>query len=128
MHRHLSESNPFTYFQRAEMIAQCLSDCGLDLSKISIVPFHLFRPDLWKYYLPKPESTVQFVRIFSAWEEKKIALFESHGFRVTILDRNAPKNIEARQVRKLLIEDGDWQSLVPPGTARVIQLIKEGRL
>lgn len=127
-HRHIAESNPFTFFQRTQMITQCLIDCGINLSKISIVPFHLFRPDLWLNYLPKPESTTQYVRIFSEWEEKKIQLFESHGFRVTVLDRNVPKNIEATQVRKLLDEEGDWRSLVPSGTARVIQLIEEGRL
>ena len=61
-HRHLAESNPFTFFQRTEMIIQSLIDCGINLSKISIVPFHLSRPDLWPYYLPKPENQIYFAR------------------------------------------------------------------
>lgn len=127
-HRHLPESNPYTYFQRHEMIVQCIEDCKIDLKKITIIPFHLFNKKKWSYYLPRPDNVVQYVRVFSDWEEKKIELFKKYGFSVNVLDRNAPKNVEATQVRKKFNENGNWKELVPPGTVRVIDLIQKGLL
>jgi cytidyltransferase-like protein len=125
-HRHRTEDNPFSYFQRCEMIRQSLADERIDPARVVFTPFHVFDISKWAYYLPAPQSTVQFVRAFSAWEEKKIALFESHGFRVEVFDRGARKNIEGREVRERLCSGGDWRSLVPHGTARVIEKIQAG--
>lgn len=127
-HRHLAEANPFSYFQRSEMIRESLLDEGVDLARITVTPFHLFDPSKWSSYLPPPRNTTQFVRAFSAWEEKKIALFESNGFSVHVLDRGAPKNVEGKQVRALLNSGGDWRSIVPQGCARVIERIQSGLL
>jgi nicotinamide mononucleotide adenylyltransferase len=127
-HRHLEDSNPFTFFQRSEMIKQCLFDEGVSLQRISIVPFHLHDPSKWKCYLPPPKETVQYVRAFSQWEDEKIAAFEAHGFRVEVLDRRAPKNVEGVGVRKLMRAGGNWSDLVPPGTTRVLKLIEAGQL
>lgn len=125
-HRHLASANPFTYFQRVEMIKHSLIDCEVSLQRVTFVPFHLFDISKWAYYLPSPKATIQYVRIFSEWEEKKTKLFEAYGFRVEILDRGAPKNIEGVQVRRLWREGGNWEDLVPDGTIRVVRMIEEG--
>lgn len=127
-HRHLDDANPFSFCQRAEMIKQCLFDAGEDLRRVSIVPFHLHDPSKWQDYVPPPSATVQYVRAFSVWEDQKIALFEKHGFHVEVLDKRAPKNVEATQVRNLMRSGGNWRQLVPGGTQRVIDLIAAGRL
>jgi nicotinamide mononucleotide adenylyltransferase len=127
-HRHLDESNPYTFFQRSEMIKQCLIDEHVDLGRISLAPFHLHDPSKWRDYLPPPRVIVQYVRAFSEWEDQKIKLFEQHGFKVELLDYRAPKNVEGVQVRALKRSGGDWLTMVPPGAARVIERIEAGCL
>jgi nicotinamide mononucleotide adenylyltransferase len=127
-HRHQEQANPYTYFQRSEMVRECLVDERVDLARVSIVPFHLFDPERWRYYLPSPGAVVQFVRAFSGWEDKKIELFRTHGFRIDVLDRRMPKNVEGKQVRNLMDAAGNWRQLVPPGTARVIDRLTAGEL
>ncbi len=127
-HRHNEEANPYTYFQRMEMIRECLVDEHIDLARISLIPFHLFAPDKWHYYLPPPEAVVQYVRAFSSWEDEKIALFQKYGYRVEVLDRRMTKTVEGTQVRTIMREGGNWRQLVPPGTARVIDKVNTGDL
>ena len=122
-HRHLSDANPFSFYQRAHMINESLIDIKIDLNRITITPFHLFDSTKWKYYLPSVKSTVQFVRIFSPWEQKKVKLFEDYGFKVVIIDQGIKKNIEATEVRRRMKNGEDWKALVPNGTARVIEKI-----
>ncbi len=128
VHRHLAEANPFTYFQRVEMVRQSLAELDIDLRRVSFVPFHIFDPSKWAYYLPNPKATVQYVRIFSAWEEEKFSLFKAHGFAVEVLDRGATKAIEGTQVRHLMRTGSEWRELVPKGTANVIDMIDSGLL
>ena len=40
-HRHLPENNPYSFFQRLEMVMATLLDHGVDLSKIRVIPFHV---------------------------------------------------------------------------------------
>jgi nicotinamide mononucleotide adenylyltransferase len=127
-HRHLTESNPFSYFQRVEMIRSSLIDAKIDPTRLSFVPFHIFNSSKWLYYLPRPDIVIQYVRVFSAWEEKKMSLFRAYGFEVEVIDRGMVKKIEATQVRRLMQTGGDWKRLVPQGTARVIEMIQGGLL
>ena len=127
-HRHLYDANPFTFFQRMKMVTGCLSEASIDLSRISIIPFHLYSPSKWQYYLPPPNSITHFVRVFSDWENKKIALFKKHGFKVAVIDKGVKKSIEATHVRELMKSGGDWSLLVPKGTCKIINQIKDGRM
>jgi hypothetical protein len=66
--------------------------------------------------------------VFSQWEEEKIRMFRTYGFKVSIIDRGRKKGITATQVRAALSEKGNWQRLVPAGTVRIIEKIKQGLL
>ena len=125
-HRHLEESNPYTYFQRMEMIRLSLVDFGVNMDSISFIPFHLYDQSKWAHYLPRPKNIVQYVRVFSKWEEDKIKKFESYGFTVRKIDKGTQKGVTATQVRSLLKDNGNWEELVPEGTARIINKIKKG--
>jgi nicotinamide mononucleotide adenylyltransferase len=46
------------------------------------------------------------------------------GYEVVVLDEGAEKEISGAEVREALRSDGDWESLVPPGVARVIQALQ----
>jgi hypothetical protein len=43
------------------------------------------------------------------------------GYEVVLLDEGLEKEISGADVRRALRESGDWESLVPPGVARVIR-------
>ena len=120
-HRHRAESNPFTYFQRYEMVKQSLLDEGIDLRNISIVPFHLFHSIQWQYYIPSPETITQLVRVFSDWELKKIGWLKDYGFTVIVIDEGVQKHITGTEVRHRMREGSNWKELVPNGTVKVIE-------
>jgi len=127
-HRHLKESNPYTYFERMQMIRRSLIDVSLDMASISFVPFHLHNPSKWENYLPKPANVVQYVRVFSAWEEEKVRKFQLYGFEVKKIDPGIKKGVTATQVRSALLTNGNWRELVPAATAIIISKIKKGML
>ena len=120
-HRHTEEANPFSFFERLEMIHNALKEAGLAMHKVMIVPFELFRPQRWGNYLPPPEEVVQCVRVFSRWEQKKVKLFESHGFEVFVLDEGHKKNMTGSRVRQLIRDRGNWRELVPSGADSVVE-------
>lgn len=118
-HRHREESNPFTFFERQLMIRAVLDDEGVPAERVVFIPFPVNLPDRWRYYVPS--EAVQFVRVFSAWEQTKVDRLREAGYCVVVLDPAAAKEFEATDVRRLIIDGGAWQELVPPGVARVIE-------
>ena len=120
-HRHLKNSNPFTFFQRMSMIRAALVEEGVSLEKFSFVPFPIHNPDKWPFYLPDPKSVVLFLRVFSDWEQTKADRLRDHGWTVEILDVGAPKGIEATEVRHRMANGGNWQALVPKSVARIVE-------
>lgn len=125
-HRHREEANPFSFFQRQMMIRETLLEEGIDLRRVVIIPFPINFPERWRYYLPP--DTVQFIRVFSDWERKKVQRFQEAGYAVQVLDPGAEKEVEASEVRVQMGSGGDWRSLVPQGVARVIDRIAAGEL
>jgi nicotinamide mononucleotide adenylyltransferase len=123
-HRHRPEANPFSFYDRQRMVKESLIDVGVDWRRVTVVLFHLFDVSKWSHYLPLPASVVQFVRVFSPWEARKMSLFESYGFRVVEIDRGGVKTITSTEVRRLIRDGGEWRSLVPDATARIIDLFK----
>ena len=125
-HRHRDEANPYTFFQRQMMIRETVLDEGIDLRSVVFIPFPINFPERWPYYLPP--STVQFIRVFSDWERKKVERFQKAGYRVEVLHPGAKKEMEASDVRTLMDAGGEWRSLVPPAVARTIDRIAAGEL
>jgi len=119
-HRHLPESNPYSFFHRLLMVQGSLQDAGVELSKVSVVPFHVFEPKQWQHYLPRPYESTHLVRVFSEWEERKISALRDYGFRVVQIDHGCRKSITATRVRELIATGGAWRALVPQATTRVI--------
>jgi cytidyltransferase-like protein len=116
--RHLPESNPYSYVERLLMVKAAALDAGIDLARLHIVPFPVNEPELWRAYVP--EGVVQFIRLFSDWGGTKLDRLREAGYEVVVLDEGAAKEISGAQVRAALRERGDWESLVPPGVARVL--------
>jgi len=117
--RHLPESNPFTYSERLLMIAAVADDEGI---RAHVIPFPVNEPELWSAYVPA--GVTQYLRLFSAWGGTKLDRMREAGYEVVILDEGADKEISGRDVRAALRSGGEWESLVPPGVARVIRSLQ----
>jgi cytidyltransferase-like protein len=120
-HRHLDESNPYTFFQRMQMVHGALLSLGAGSNWVRIIPFHIHSPEKWRYYLPAAESLVHYVRVFSDWEQLKVDRLRDAGYVVEVLDPGVEKGIDASRIRGMMDADDDgWRALVPAAVARVI--------
>jgi nicotinamide-nucleotide adenylyltransferase len=117
--RHLPESNPWTYAERLLMVKAAAQDLGLEPTSLHVIPFPVNEPELWPAYVP--EGVTQYIRLFSEWGGTKLDRMRDAGYEVVVLDEGAEKEISGADVRKALRTGGDWESLVPPGVARVIR-------
>jgi nicotinamide-nucleotide adenylyltransferase len=114
--RHLPESNPFTYVERLLMIEAVATDEGIDAH---VIPFPVNEPELWPAYVP--DGVTQFLRLFSDWGGTKLERLRGAGYEVVVLDEGAEKEISGADVRAAMRAGDNWESLVPPGVARVIR-------
>jgi len=117
--RHLPESNPFSYAERLLMVKAAAAEVGLEPGAVHVIPFPVNEPELWPAYVP--EGVTQYLRLFSAWGGTKLDRLREAGYEVVILDEGAEKEISGADVRAALRDGGDWESLVPPGVARVLR-------
>jgi cytidyltransferase-like protein len=117
--RHLPESNPWSYVDRLLMVKAAATDLGLDLARVHVIPFPVNEPELWPAYVP--EGVTQYLRLFSEWGGTKLERLREAGFEVVILDEGSAKEVSGADVRAAIRAGDDWESLVPPGVARVIR-------
>jgi len=89
--RHLPESNPYTYDERLLMVKAAARDLGLDPERVHVIPFPVNEPDL------------------------------AAGYEVVILDEGVEKELSGADVRAAMRAGSEWESLVPPGVARVLR-------
>ena len=87
--------------------------------EVHVIPFPVNEPELWDAYVPY--DVTHFIRHFSEWGGTKIDRLRAAGYEVVILDEGAEKEISGADVRAAMRDGGDWQSLLPPGVAHVIE-------
>ncbi len=117
--RHLPESNPWSYAERMLMVKAAAVDLGLDLARVHPIPFPVNEPELWPAYVPA--GVTQYIRLFSDWGGTKLDRLREAGFEVVVLDEGSEKEVSGADVRAALRSGEGWESLVPPGVARVIR-------
>jgi len=113
--------NPFTAGERIEMIKIGLEAAGIDLRRIMIIPIpDIGEHSIWvarlKSMLPQFDvayTNNQFVRLLL--EEQNITVIEPR-----LLNR---EELNATNIRNLMISNGNWQSLLQPEVARYIENI-----
>lgn len=116
-HRHRREDNPFRYHERARMIAAALSDARIAPASYTIVPFPLENAALWETYVPL--DAVQFVRVFSAWEEQKLTMLREGGYNVHMLRGLPDHKISAGDIRRAMLAGADWRRDLSPSVVRL---------
>ena len=115
------QANPLTFYERYRIIQACLLEAGVSPTDFSIAPLPINRPQLISHYVPR--EAVYFLTIYDHWGEKKLKLFRSLGLKTEVLWRRpaAQKGLTATQVRRLIAAGGEWESLVPPASVRLMR-------
>jgi cytidyltransferase-like protein len=120
--RHLPESNPYSYAERLLMVKAAAGDLDLDPERVHVIPFPVNEPELWPAYVPG--GVTQYLRLFSEWGGTKLERMREAGYEVVILDEGTEKQLSGADVRAAIRDGGDWESLVPPGVARVLRSLE----
>jgi len=128
-HRHTDASNPFAYWERALMVRDSLLDAGVPPQRFSIVALPIHRMDRWSEHVPTdPATSLHLLRVFSAWEEEKVARLRDAGLPVEAV-RGQPKLISASAIRARIARSLEWRADVPTATARwIVQFDGERRI
>lgn len=114
--------NPFTAGERYEMLRRALSEAGLDMSRILIVPV----PDvgyhsIWVSHL---KSLTPPFHVIYTNNPLVTTLFREAGYEVRPIKMYRRDELVATKIRKMMLEGGDWRSLVPKKVAEFIDEIK----
>ena len=106
-------SNPLTYFERFEMIRDCLIDFKVPREAFDIIPFPIERPEYLRQYLPK--DAVCFLSICDEKTKRDEEVLRSMGYAAEVLWRRneSEKGITGTQVRQRILADEKWNDLVP---------------
>ena len=112
-YRTKKSANPLTYFERFEMIENCLLDFGVKKMEFDIIPFPIDRPDYLRQYTPA--GATYFMSICDDWTEKNERLFGRLGLKTEILWRrdSKEKGTTGTQVRQRILAGEKWNDLVP---------------
>jgi len=112
-HRSLKENNPFTYYERYQMIKGTLVSIGISTKEFDIVPFPINYPKRIFNYVPRDAKF--YMTIYDAWGYEKKEALDSIGCKTEVLREVslAEKGISGSAVRKLIKEKRDWNAYVP---------------
>jgi cytidyltransferase-like protein len=122
-HRHLSSSNPLTYYERLEIITAAIvrHDPAL-LARVRIVPFDVNANPV-TYPQAIPLHVTQVVAPHEPWDHEKARRFATVGYRVVEIP-TVPNRLTATRVRTAL-QAGDpaWRRMVPAGVDEMMDTL-----
>ena len=113
--------NPFTAGERIVMIRKALENEGIDLKQVWIIPI----PDVHVHMMWVSEVvgyTPKFNVVYTN-EPLTRRLFMEAGFDVRPIPFIKRKVYSATEIRKRMIENGNWEELVPKAVAEYIREI-----
>ena len=113
--------DPFTAGERVLMIRNALIEEGIDLEKVYILPSEdINRNKLW---VSQVEMVCpDFTKVYSGNPLVQV-LFEEAGYEVIAPELFDRKVLSGTEIRRRIIDDEDWQSLVPQAVIDVIEEI-----
>lgn len=120
--RERPENNPFTYFERINIIAESLLHAGVPRANFGFIPFPIETPNRLPEFLPLDISC--FTTICEAWNEEKIRILRALGYEVIVLWERQHKGITGAVIReKILSGDHLWEEMVPPATRKWVETL-----
>lgn len=118
-------SNPFTFFERLQMIQNTLiKDYGFKFDEFSIVPFPIDTPELINFYIPF--GAKYYLTIYDKWGEFKVSTLKKIGFETEVLwiRTMADRFTSGTIVRDRIRMKKKWESLVPKEVSNYIKVNK----
>ena len=116
------DNNPFTYYERLQMVKGSLLEAGIQFDQFDIVPFPIEHPELIKHFVPS--DAVFYLPDLDEWQREKIRCLKNHGLNVQVLYERAA-SMRGTEIRDLIRNGKDFSHLVPPFVAKYI---KENKL
>ena len=117
-HRSEADSNPFTYFERYNMVKLALLEAGIPREDFEITPFPIERPEILYNYIPL--SATSFFTIYDEWGYEKLHRLGELGYGTVVLFDNREKKMCSTHIRQKLAEGDSWEDMVPPAVYRYI--------
>ena len=107
------DQNPFTYYERFEMIHVSLIDFGIRRDEFEIVPFPSEHPERILNYVP--QGAEFYLNLCDEDDEKLLAELEKMGFQTEVLiEKNEEtRGVTSSEVRECILNGREWRSLVP---------------
>jgi len=112
-HRSQKNSNPFTYYERYQMICAALLENNISQMDFDIVPFPINYPELLCNYVPL--DAIHYLTIYDSWGLNKKKILEDCGYHVEVLWQRdlSEKKISGTDIRQLICEGKEWRQFVP---------------
>lgn len=119
--RSLKSSNPFSYFDRYNMIKNSILNLGLNRNDFGIIPFPINFPELILNYAPK--NATYFVTVLNndphnEWNYKKVKILKNLGLHVKL--KYHERVISSTSIREKMRNGSEWSHLVPRSVYRYI--------
>ena len=96
---HISE-NPFSYWERSQIIWAAVEAANIPRNMISVVPFPIHEPQQIRNYVDA--NCVMYTTIYDKWNLDKIRRLRENGYEVCVLWRRRVKEFEGKAVRAAL--------------------------
>jgi nicotinamide-nucleotide adenylyltransferase len=112
--------NPFTAGERILMVSRALDEIDRELRKrVYVIPLEdIYRNALWVSHVCS--MTPRFDVVFSN-NPLVIRLFKEAGFKVRKTEMYRREQLQGKEIRRLMINGGDWKRFVPKSVAEVIE-------
>ena len=112
-HRSSLRENPFTYFERYQMIKGTLLELGISSKDFDIIPFPINYPNLIPNYVPM--SAKYYMTIYDQWGREKEKMLRSIGCDIEIMwDIDiSEKGISGSDIREMIRTGKNWKKYVP---------------
>ncbi len=105
-----TEKNPFSFEERAEMIRSTMEKEGFEDYEIVAID-DLHNDELW---VNRVADLVPDLQVVYSNDPLTVRLLEERGFDVRIMPLVRRDSLSGTEVRKRMLEDGEWEALVPP--------------
>ena len=117
-HRSEAASNPFTYYERYNMVKLALLEAGVKREDFEIVPYPIERPEILYNYVPL--SATSFFTIYDKWGYEKLNRLKSLGYGTVVLFDDREKKMCSTEIRQKIVAEEDWKQMVPNAVYRYI--------
>lgn len=118
-HRSIASANPFTYYERFNMVKLALLEAGLKREEFEIVPYPIERPEILYNYIPI--SATSFFTIYDDWGYEKLHRIGKLGYETVVLFDTREKAMCSTEIRQKIVDDQDWKYMVPPAVCKYIE-------